>query len=648
MNVPFQKLLDTQFKEAWMKEKTYFEAKRFLVQEGNDAIAKREPELAKTSFKAALGFDNSSLGAKKGLISLGGELDSNDKMGSILKRSRAISPDHSASDRRSLALSLLSEISELSVSFSNDSEYFRLLGWINYQIYLSEKMSADTVSAFFRRRVEILSGIVGARQNNYLEDAIEAFRRAERIERNFGRISPLLSQDLAIALFEHGDFKEAFSQSLERIRSISALEFEDAEVASYFLNLASSAAGKLDEFDLAIQLAESAEKEARKTNDLALMRVKKAKVYLYFQSGRYLDAAKQAEDLILSSDPVQAQRFGILRTWFFKLAGDLGNAQTEFSKIDYKTLEKNRVGLGEEIYQLANWLQREMTSLPKEKDTILAEISKKQDEVGFFGRLKNRVFGNTDVFISRAKLAIDSTQKLLKAGLIGDADQILSKSRSDLERVANDIFNRETRPILENWLDLRLATSKSQIQVDIEIAQFLSIVEKACSKLENGDKNKNCIAIKSALSARRGLALKTYDEKLSFHPVRPFYFVDPGKVSEFLLEEKAKLAARGRWVALIGAGQIEAGLHLWAKQVLKGELRDYDLDEVMEYFGKLSEATRKTLLHGEFHSAILVRKRQKLGFSPDVIAKKLLEVAFEKTAANSNFPLSSKCSVLGC
>ena len=643
MNVSFEELLSAQFKEPWIKEKTVFEAKRFLVQEGNDAIAKREPELAKSSFKAALRFDKTSLGAKKGLISLGGELESDDKMGVLLKKSTDISTKIVANERRTLALNLLKEINDLAGDFSNDSEFFRLVGWVNYQIYLSEKMSENTALAFLRRRGDILRGVFGMQQTNYLEDALDAFRRAERIERNFGRISPLLSQDLAIALYEHGDFKEAFSQSLERIRSISALEFEDAEVATYFLNLASAAAGKLDEFDLAIQLAESAEKEARKTNDAALLKVKKAKVYLYFQSGRYLEAAKQAEELLASPDPVQIQRFGILRTWFFKLAGDLGKAQTEFTKIDYLTLEKNRLGLGEEVYQLANWLQREMMSLPKEKGVILTEVAKKQDEIGFFGRLKNRVFGNTDVFISRAKLAIDSAQKLSRAGLFSDAEQVLVKSRSDLERVANDIFNRETPSIIENWLDLRLVTTKSQGQVDQEIELFLSIVEKACAKLENGDKNKNCIAIKATISSRRGLALKSYTNKINFHPARPFYYVNPEQISAFLHEEKAKLAAGGRWIALVGAGQVESGLEMWAKQVLKGELRSFDLDEVMEYFSRLSEDAQGSLLRSEFHAAILVRKRQKLGFSPELIASRLSEVSFEKESfeTNSSLPKAS-------
>ena len=280
MKIPLLELATASFSAPWIKQKSYYSAKNYLVGEGNDAIAKGEQAVARSSFLSALKFDPNSLGAKKGLVQLGAPLPGQQEIDEILKKTSEININLDPSKRSSLAREILTKLRKFSEFYDHESEYFRLLGWLNFQIHLAEVANSNSVSGFLKKRMDILSSIFGFSPTNYLEESLTELRRAEKMERSFGSISPLLSQDLAIVLFEQGDFKSAFSLSLERVRSISALKFEDAKVASYFLSLASSAAGKIDEHDIAIQLAGAAEIEARKINDTALLKIKKSKVYL--------------------------------------------------------------------------------------------------------------------------------------------------------------------------------------------------------------------------------------------------------------------------------------------------------------------------------------------------------------------------------
>ncbi|MEI8025204.1 MAG: hypothetical protein WCI18_02540 [Pseudomonadota bacterium] len=628
MKIPLLELSTASFSAPWIKQKSYYSAKNYLVGEGNDAIAKGEQAVARSSFLSALTFDPNSLGAKKGLVQLGYPLPGHQEIDQILKKTSEININLDPSKRSSLAREILTEIRKFSGVYDHESEYFRLLGWLNFQIHLAEVANSNSVSGFFKNRMDILGGIFGFSPTNYLEESLTELRRAEKIERNFGSISPLLSQDLAIVLFEQGDFKSAFSLSLERVRSISALKFEDAEVASYFLSLASSAAGKLDEHNIAIQLAGAAEIEARKINDSALLKIKKSKVYLLFQAGRYEEAAAEASTIAAVSEEGIATRFKLLRVWFLRLAGKTSLSQKEFKSLDLTHLESLKPVLGEDVFQLAKWLQREMTSLPAEKDQILADVNQAQTQVGFFGRIVNRVLGNTDIFVSRAKLAIDSAQKLSRAGLTDDAAKVLTNSRSDLDRVASDVFNRETSLILGYWLDLSLAVSKNRQEIQSDMLRFLELAEKGCKKIDNGDRNKNCIAIKSSIESRMSLGSFSYHGGLDYHSSRPFYLSSPEKISLFLSEEGEKMEGARRWISLVAVNRIEDGLALWAKGVLSGELRGYDLDEVLSYFSRLPIASQNVLNRGIFRGAKLVRMRQALGLDSSEMLDYLAKVDF--------------------
>ena len=613
MKIPLEELVTASYSTPWIKQKSYYAAKNYLVGEGNDAIAKGEQAVARSSFLSALKFDPTSLGAKKGLVQLGAPLPGDQDIDKILKKTSEINIKLDPSKRTSLAKEILTALRKFSGVYDQESEYFRLLGWLNFQIHLAEVTNSSSISGFFNRRMDIVGGIFGFAPTNYLEESLAELRRAEKIERNLGSISPLLSQDLAIVLFEQGDFKSAFSLSLERIRSISALKFEDAEVASYFLSLASSAAGKIDEHDIAIQLAGAAEMEARKINDSALLKIKKSKVFLLFQAGRYEEAAEEASAIATVSEDGVATRFKLLRVWFLRLAGKWGISQKEFKSLDLTKLESMKPVLGDDVFQLAKWLQRDMTSLPADRDQILADVNQAQTQVGFFGRMLNRVLGNTDIFVSRAKLAIDTAQKLGRAGLVEDAAKVLANSRSDLDRVASDVFNRETSLILGYWIDLSLAVSKSRQDIENDMLRFLELAEKSCKKIDNGDRNKNCIAIKSAIESRMSLGSVSYHGSLDYHSSRPFYLSSPEKISLYLSEEVAKMEGPRRWISLVSANRLEEGLLLWAKGVLSGELRGYDLDEVLSYFSRLPLSSQTVLNNGVFHGAKLVRMRQALG-----------------------------------
>ena len=628
MKIPLLELETASFSAPWLKQKSYYSAKNYLVGEGNDAIAKGEQAVARSSFLSALKFDPHSLGAKKGLVQLGVPLPGQQEIDDILKKTSEININLAPSKRSSFARNILTDLRKFSGVYDHESEYFRLLGWLNFQIHLAEIASRDSVSGFFKTRWDILGGIFGLSSTNYLEESLTELRRAEKIERNFGGLSPLLSQDLAIVLFEQGDFKSAFSLSLERVRSISALKFEDAEVASYFLNLASSAAGKIDEHDIAIQLAGAAEVEARKINDSALLKIKKSKAYLLFQAGRYAEAADEASAIASVSEGGIATRFKLLRVWFLRLAGKTSLSQKEFTSLDLSQLESLKPVLGEDVYQLAKWLQREMTSLPADKEKILADVNQAQTQVGFFGRILNRVLGNTDIFVSRAKLAIDSAQKLSRAGLMDDAAKVLTNSRSDLERVASDVFNRETSLILGYWLDLRLAISKNRQETESDMLRFLELADKGCKKIDNGDRNKNCIAIKSSIESRLSLGSLSYRGSLDYHSSRPFYLSSPEKISLYLAEESKKVEGARRWISLVSVNRIEEGLAVWAKGVLSGELRGYDLDEVLSYFSRLPVDRQNALNSGFFHGAKLVRMRQALGLDSSEMLEYLAKVDF--------------------
>jgi tetratricopeptide (TPR) repeat protein len=613
MKLPLQDLSKSNFGADWIKQRSNFEAKNYLVQEGNDAIAKGELQVAKSSFMSALVFDRESLGAKKGLVHLGAPLESNGDIDVLLKKTSEINKEMDAASRSSLGRKLLREFRRFSDKFDHESEYYRLLGWLSFQVHLAESSVRGSVSGFFKKRVEILKGIFGYKPISYLDESLVDLRRAERIERNLGGISPLLSQDLAIVLFEQGDYKAAFSLSLERVRSISALKFEDAEVASYFLSLASSAAGKIDEHDIAIKLAQAAELEARKTSDSALIKILKSKVYLYFQAGRYGEAAEEALTVSSISTEELGLRFKVLRVWFLRLAGLLNQSQAEFKAMDFSKVERYKDSMGDDVFELAKWLQREMTPLPLEKEKIMSEVIKTQTEVGFFGRLTNRVLGNTEIFLSRTKLAIDSSQKLARAGLFEESAKVLSAGKADIERVASDVYNRETPSVLGNWLDLSLVVSKDGVGLEKDMLNFLDLANKGCKKIDNGDRNKNCIAIKSAIESRMNLKKSSYQGDLSYHSFRPFYLSSPEKVAAYLTAESTKFIGPRKWVSLVSANRIEEGLSLWAKGVVAGELRDYDLEEVLQYFGKLSPPIQSKLNRSLFQAAKIMRLRQAMG-----------------------------------
>jgi len=629
LQLPLKEVLEHNALDPNRKKLVYSAAARALVIEGSNALNRGLLDQARQSFELALKFSPEDLRALKGLSQLGWDSEKHSRLAQIISESFNVEKISDLALRTNLLRKIASDLEYFSSQLFFDSEFQIFSGWVSYQLYLTDKLPPSSVTSWLGKRGHDIKKFLGFSSVDHLQKALDSLQRAASLERSQGDYSEGLAQNLAVVLFEARDYKRALRSALQRISFLKSQEFPDAEIGAFFIGLASAAAGKIDEYELAIQLAQSAEGLAEKSNLNNLLKLKRGKVYLLFQNGQTEKAAREITQVITLGqwEQLELARLKVLRAWFYKLSGRRSLALSSLDSISQGELSQLESGNLNSHYRLYQWMRRDLAQLPKDENVFLKAMNDDGIQGSFLQRTFDRLAGNNHSFSDRAKLSLDSARRFLRAGYRSQALMVVDNASNDIRYLAKDIDNREAPIILGNWLDMKIVLSLDQVgEVDRLSQELLKISSQSCQNTAHSQKSQNCLDMIDAISSRIGVRNPIYAGSLKSHAARNFLWTRPEDVSFFVENEMTRSGAPTSWLRLISTGSVADGLLLWSKGVLAGELKDYDLEEIEGFYDRLDSDQKQKLDVSSYRFARTIRLREKMGLDGESLRRYFVDL----------------------